>query len=118
MEDIIIKRFENPDKIINFSNEKFEIVHMEKLTIGKATYAPGWKWSVDANPLVGTTFCDIEHLGMVVSGSATVAFNDETISTLKPGDVFYVSPKPHDSWVIGDEPYVSLHFLGADKYIQ
>jgi len=23
---------------------------------------------------------------------------------------------PHDSWVIGDEPYVSLHFLGADHY--
>jgi hypothetical protein len=23
---------------------------------------------------------------------------------------------PHDSWVIGDEPYVSLHFLGAEKY--
>jgi len=23
---------------------------------------------------------------------------------------------PHDSWVIGDEPYVSLHFLGADRY--
>jgi hypothetical protein len=22
----------------------------------------------------------------------------------------------HDSWVIGDEPYVSLHFLGADHY--
>jgi hypothetical protein len=22
----------------------------------------------------------------------------------------------HDSWVVGDEPYVSLHFLGADQY--
>lgn len=22
----------------------------------------------------------------------------------------------HDSWVIGDEPYVSIHFLGADQY--
>jgi hypothetical protein len=21
-----------------------------------------------------------------------------------------------DSWVVGDEPYVSLHFLGADAY--
>ena len=25
-------------------------------------------------------------------------------------------PIPHDSWVVGDEPYVSLHFLGAEKY--
>jgi hypothetical protein len=23
---------------------------------------------------------------------------------------------PHDSWVVGDEPYVSLHLLGADEY--
>jgi hypothetical protein len=22
----------------------------------------------------------------------------------------------HDSWVVGDEPYVSLHFMGAGKY--
>jgi len=21
-----------------------------------------------------------------------------------------------DSWVVGDEPYVSLHFLGAQEY--
>jgi hypothetical protein len=23
---------------------------------------------------------------------------------------------PHDSWVVGDEPYVSLHFAEADRY--
>jgi hypothetical protein len=32
-----------------------------------------------------------------------------------PGDCFHVPPG-HDSWVVGDEPYVSLHFLGADDY--
>jgi len=30
--------------------------------------------------------------------------------------VFYIPPAPHDSWVVGDEPYVSLHFLGAAQY--
>ena len=34
---------------------------------------------------------------------------------MKAGDVFYIAPG-HDSWVVGDEPYVSLHFLGADAY--
>jgi hypothetical protein len=29
---------------------------------------------------------------------------------------FYILPIPHDSWVVGNEPYVSLHFLGADHY--
>ena len=35
---------------------------------------------------------------------------------MHPGDLFYVPPEPHDSWVVGDESYVSLHFLGADHY--
>lgn len=34
---------------------------------------------------------------------------------LTPGDLFSIPPG-HDSWVVGDEPYVSLHFLGADAY--
>jgi hypothetical protein len=29
---------------------------------------------------------------------------------------FTIPPAPHDSWVIRDQPYVSLHFLGADHY--
>ena len=118
MRDLIVKKFENPDKIISFDNGKFELVHMGLMTIGKATYMPGWKWSEDANLLVGTKFCEVEHLGVVMSGSATVAFKGEKVSILKPGDVFYVSSKPHDSWVIGKKPYVSIHFLGAEKYIQ
>ena len=34
---------------------------------------------------------------------------------MRAGDLFYIGPG-HDSWVVGDEPYVSLHFLGADHY--
>ena len=34
---------------------------------------------------------------------------------MKAGDLFYIGPG-HDSWVVGDEPYVSLHFLGAEHY--
>ena len=42
--------------------------------------------------------------------------SDDEIIELAPGTLFYIPPKPHDSWVVGDEPYVSLHFLGADNY--
>jgi hypothetical protein len=38
-----------------------------------------------------------------------------TIVEMPQGDVFYIAPG-HDSWVVGDEPYVSLHFLGADQH--
>jgi quercetin dioxygenase-like cupin family protein len=55
-------------------------------------------------------------VGLVLSGTATVAFDDGRVIKLKAGELFYGPPVPHDSWVIGDEPYVSLHFLGAEKY--
>ena len=34
---------------------------------------------------------------------------------MKAGDFFYVPPG-HDSWVVGEELYVSLHILGSEGY--
>ena len=118
MIDIILKNFNNPDEIRNFDKGKFELVRLADMTIGKASYKPGWKWSVDVSPLSDTDFCEVEHLGMVLSGSATVAFDGGETYILKAGDIFYVSPLSHDSWVIGDDEYISLHFLGAEKYAE
>lgn len=53
---------------------------------------------------------------MVISGRATAAFEDGRVEEMRAGDLFYIPPIPHDSWVVGDEPYVSLHFLGAAAY--
>jgi hypothetical protein len=30
---------------------------------------------------------------------------------LLPGQAFHITSAPHDSWVEGDQPYVSLHLL-------
>jgi uncharacterized RmlC-like cupin family protein len=114
--DVILKRFEAPDETRVLKKGKFEIVRLGGLVIGRATYEPGWKWSQHVGPGVGASRCHVEHVGMVLSGAATVAFDDCRIIELHAGDVFYVPAVPHDSWVIGKEPYVSLHFLGADKY--
>ena len=116
MMNLMIKRFEVPDETRLFEKGKFEILFLPQMAIGKATYSPGWKWSNDVSPLSKTKFCEIEHLGMVIEGRATVAFDSSEIITLNPGDVFYVPPKPHDSWVVGQKDYISLHFLGADSY--
>ena len=55
-------------------------------------------------------------MGLVLSGTATAAFDDGHVVELHAGELFHIPPIPHDSWVVGDEPYVSLHFLGADHY--
>jgi uncharacterized RmlC-like cupin family protein len=113
---VILKRFNNPDEIRRMEKGTFEIVRIGGMTIGRATYQPGWKWSEHVGPSLGQKLCPLEHVGLVISGTATVAFEGATVEELKPGTLFYIPPTPHDSWVVGDEPYVSLHFLGADKY--
>src|SRR5262245_10719879 len=116
MLEVVLKRFENPDEVRVFDKGRFEIVRIGGMTIGRATYEPGWKWSVHVSPLVGTPFCEVEHVGMVVAGRATAAMKGGPVIELTPGSIFYIPPLPHDSWVIGADPYISLHFLGAEHY--
>ena len=113
---VILKRFESPDEVRMLEKGRFEIVHIGGMTIGRATYEPGWKWSQHVGPGVGATRCQVEHVGLVLSGIATAAFDDGTVVELRAGELFHIPPIPHDSWVVGDQPYVSLHFLGADQY--
>jgi hypothetical protein len=47
---------------------------------------------------------------------ATAAFDDGQVFALAAGNLFHIPPVPHDSWVVGNEPYVSLHFMDAEKY--
>jgi quercetin dioxygenase-like cupin family protein len=114
--DVILKRFEQPDEVRTFAKGKLEIVHIGGQTIGRASYEPGWRWSEHVGPIVGATRCHVEHVGLVIAGAATAAFDDGRVIELRAGSLFYIPPIPHDSWVLGDEPYVSLHFLGADTY--
>ena len=50
MSDPILKRFESPDEVRNFEKGRFELVSLGPLTIGRATYEPGWRWSVHVGP--------------------------------------------------------------------
>ena len=113
---LILKRFDHPDEVRQMEKGRFEIVHIAGMTIGRATYEPGWRWSLHVGPSHGQKLCPVEHVGMVLSGTATVVFEDGKVNELTPGTLFYVPPTPHDSWVVGNQEYVSLHFLGADQY--
>ena len=114
--EVLLRRFDSPDEVRPMLKGCFEVVRIRGLTIGRATYEPGWKWSEHVGPALGATRCTVEHLGLVLSGTAVAAFDDGKIVELRPGEIFYIPPTAHDSWVVGDAPYVSLHFVGADHY--
>jgi quercetin dioxygenase-like cupin family protein len=115
MLEVILKRFEQPDEIRTFEKGKFELVRLGGMTIGRATYEPGWKWSEHVGRATGAKSCAVEHVGMVLSGRATAAMDDGRMIEMNAGDVFYIAPG-HDSWVVGNEPYVSIHLMGGEAY--
>ena len=102
--DVVLKRFDTPDEVREMTKGRFEVVHLAGITIGRATYQPGWRWSVHVGPSVGATHCTVEHVGLVLSGVATAAFDDGRVIELRAGELFYIPPVPHDSWVVGVEP--------------
>ncbi len=116
IDPVILKSFETPDEVRDMPLGRFELARLGGMTLGRATYQPGWKWSVHVGPAVGAQRCTVEHVGLVLAGRATAAFEDGSVVELCAGSLFHVPARPHDSWVVGDEPYVSLHFLGAERY--
>ena len=42
---VILKRFEAPDEVREMPLGRFEVVRIGGLTVGRATYQPGWRWS-------------------------------------------------------------------------
>src|SRR5690349_11163055 len=106
--DVILKRFEQPDEVREFVKGRFVLVRLGGVTFGRATYQPGWRWSEHVGAALGQQRCAVEHVGFVMAGTATAAFDDGRVIELRAGELFYIPAEPHDSWVIGDEPYVSL----------
>lgn len=111
----VIRRFESPDDARSFPKGRLELLTLSGVTVGRATYEPGWKWSEHVGAATGAKSCQVEHVVLVVSGRNAVRMDDGTEFMLVPGDLAYIPPG-HDSWVVGDEPYVSLHFVGATQY--
>jgi len=116
MPSVTLKRFEVPDNILRFPRGRFELVDIGGVTIARATHEPGYKWSVDSAPVVGTARCHLEHVGLVLQGQATTSFEDGRAWDLTTGTLFHIPPEPHDLWVVGDQPYVTVHFLGDGYY--
>ena len=112
---MILKQFEAPDRVEIFEKGRFEVITVGPMTLGRATYEPGWRWSTHIGARDGKNWCNTEHIGIVVSGTAAVSYPDGTVEEMRAGDAFHITGE-HDSWVIGDEDYISIHLAGAAKY--
>jgi quercetin dioxygenase-like cupin family protein len=110
-----IVRPDRPDEVRTFPHGRFELYRVGGQVLGRAVYQPGWRWSQHVAPIAGTALCEVDHVGVVLGGRAAVRMADGTERLLSSGDVFAI-PAGHDSWVVGDQEYVSLHLLEAGAY--
>jgi class 3 adenylate cyclase len=77
--------------------------------VARITWQPGWRWSVDVKPIVGTDWCQSHHVAYAISGHGHIEMSDGIGMDIGPGEVYEIPPG-HDAWVVGDEPFVSVDF--------
>jgi len=94
---------------------KLELVNIEAGPVGRATFEPGWKWSLHVKPIAKTDSCQAAHLGYYVSGRMCVHMDDGEEVEFGPGD-FAVIPPGHDAWIVGDDPCVVIDWQGFADY--
>jgi hypothetical protein len=61
---VILSRFEAPNDTDRPKFSKIEVVNFGRMSIGRATYRTGWKWSLHLDPGLGFSSCSVEHFGI------------------------------------------------------
>jgi hypothetical protein len=103
------RSFSAPDDVVNTPKAKTEVIKLGDRTVSKITFAPGWQWSKDVKPIVGTKSCLKHHFGYTISGRMRTRMDDGTELDWGAGDMVNLPPG-HDGWVLGNEPVVLLDF--------
>jgi class 3 adenylate cyclase len=89
-----------------------DVVDLDETAIGRMTLQPGWRWSTDVAPKMGTSSCQIRHLGAALSGHLHVVVEDGSEMEIQGGDAYEIPPG-HDAWVIGDTPWEAVEYASA-----
>jgi class 3 adenylate cyclase len=111
------KSFATPDDVRIMPNAKFETVGLDEARVGHCTFEPGWRWSTDLAPLVGTASCQLRHFGYSMSGSVAVVMDDGQALEIGSDTVFEIPPG-HDKWVIGEQPWVTIEWGASGRAME
>jgi hypothetical protein len=95
---------------------KRDIGHVQ-LEVGRAgaarvkrmIYPPGFRWSVDMKPSIGTDLCMHAHVGFLARGEIHIEYADGCVVEHKAPQIVAIDPG-HDGWVVGKEPVVLIEF--------
>jgi hypothetical protein len=95
---------------------RVDIGHAGAGRIRRLIYPPGFRWSQDVKPTVGTAYCMHAHVGFLAHGRIGIQFPDGCeLEYAAPA--FVVIEPGHDGWIIGDEPAVLVEFDFRDETV-
>ena len=77
--------------------------------VKRLIYQPGFRWSVDMKPIVGTDLCMHAHVGFLARGEIHIEYADGCVVEHKAPQIVAIDPG-HDGWVVGSEPVVLIEF--------
>ena len=88
---------------------RLEVVRAGAARVKRMIYPPGFRWSVDMKPAVGTDLCMHAHVGFLAHGEIHIEYADGCVVEHKAPQVIAIDPG-HDGWVVGKEPVVLIEF--------
>src|SRR5205085_8503118 len=60
--------------------------------VKRMIYPPGYKWSVDTKPHVGTDYCMHAHVGFLAQGRIDVIYSDGCVEVIEAPQIVAVAP--------------------------
>ena len=88
---------------------RLDVAKVGKARVKRMIYPPGFRWSVDMKPVVGTDLCMHGHAGFLAKGQIHIEYADGCIVEHKAPQIIAIDPG-HDGWVVGNEPVVMIEF--------
>ena len=86
-----------------------EIFNAGDAHIKRIVYPPGYRWSTNLKPIVGTELCMHDHVGYLAEGHMRIEYPDGCVIDLVAPQAVVIHPG-HDAAVIGDETAVLIQF--------
>jgi class 3 adenylate cyclase len=115
MAEIRKKSLRRPDETVQKAELDIDIVDIGDITVAREVHHPGWRWRTHVQPSVGGDWCQIRHVGVILSGRLGVQLPDGTSYEFGPDDVYEIPPG-HDGYVIGHEPCVLIEWTGVRAF--
>ena len=88
---------------------KLDVARTGGARVKRMVYPPGFHWSKDMKPMVGTDLCMHAHVGFLAHGEIHIEYPDGCKIECRAPQIIAIEPG-HDGWVVGKEPVVLIEF--------